>query len=128
MPGTAAPRRCQRVTSVPGTEDVFEHRHFYVNTLGFEVRTEHTMDNGFGWLTVGPPTQKELEIILMEPKPGPMFDEESVAALRMLLKKGALGSGAFAVDDCQKTYAELKARGVQFAGPPRKASTASRPS
>jgi hypothetical protein len=31
----------------------------------------------------------------------------------MLLKKGVLGSGAFAVDDRQKTYAELKARGVQ---------------
>ena len=31
-----------------------EAKKFYVNTLGFEVRTDHTMDGGFSWLTVGP--------------------------------------------------------------------------
>ena len=57
---------------------------FYVNKLGFEVRTDHTMDGGFRWLTVGPSEQKDLEIVLMQPKPGFMFDEESVAAIRTL--------------------------------------------
>ena len=93
-------------------------KNFYVNTLGFEVRTDHTMDGGFRWLTVGPKTQKDMEIVLMEPKAGPMFDEEAAAAVRLLLKKGLLGSGVFQVDNCRKTYEELKARGVQFAGPP----------
>jgi catechol 2,3-dioxygenase-like lactoylglutathione lyase family enzyme len=95
-----------------------EARDFYVNKLGFEVRTDQTMDGGFRWLTVGPKTQKELEIVLMEPKVGPMFDEEAAAAVRLLLKKGVLGSGVFEVDDCRKTYEELKAKGVQFAGAP----------
>jgi catechol 2,3-dioxygenase-like lactoylglutathione lyase family enzyme len=95
-----------------------EAKQFYVNTLGFEVRTDHTMDSGFRWLTVGPAGQKDLEIVLMEPKPGPMLDEEAAKAVRLLLKKGVLGSGAFEVDDCHKTYQELKAKGVQFAGPP----------
>ena len=31
-----------------------EAKKFYVDTLGFEVRTDHTMDGGFRWLTVGP--------------------------------------------------------------------------
>ena len=30
---------------------------FYVNKLGFEVRTDQKMDNGFRWLTVGPKGQ-----------------------------------------------------------------------
>jgi catechol 2,3-dioxygenase-like lactoylglutathione lyase family enzyme len=79
-----------------------EAKRFYVNTLGFEVRTDQTMDGGFRWLTVGPATQKDVEIVLMEPKAGPMFDEEAAAAIRLLLKKGVLGSGVFEVDDCRK--------------------------
>jgi catechol 2,3-dioxygenase-like lactoylglutathione lyase family enzyme len=95
-----------------------EAKDFYVNTLGFEVRTDHTMESGFRWLTVGPKSQPDLEIVLMEPKAGPMFDEDAARAVRSLLKKGLLGAGAFEVDDCRKTYEELKAKGVQFAGPP----------
>ena len=96
-----------------------EAKNFYVNKLGFEVRTDQTMDGGFRWLTVGPTTQKDLEIVLMEPSVGPMFDEESAQAVRLLLKKGVLGSGVFEVDDCKKTYEDLKAKGVQFAGAPQ---------
>lgn len=96
-----------------------EAKNFYVNKLGFEVRTDQTMDGGFRWLTVGPKTQKDLEIVLMEPSVGPMFDEEAAQAVRLLLKKGVLGSGVFEVDDCRKTYEDLKAKGVQFAGAPQ---------
>ena len=96
-----------------------EAKAFYVGKLGFEVRTDQTMDGGFRWLTVGPKTQPELEIVLVEPKVGPMFDDESAKAVRLLLKKGVLGSGVFETDDCQKTYEELKSKGVQFAGAPQ---------
>jgi len=92
---------------------------FYVRKLGFAVHTDHTMDGGFRWLTVTAPHQPDLEIVLMEPKAGPMLDEEAAAAIRLLLKKGVLGAGAFDVDDCRKTYEDLKARGVQFAGAPQ---------
>jgi catechol 2,3-dioxygenase-like lactoylglutathione lyase family enzyme len=92
---------------------------FYVDKLGFKVHTDATMDNGFRWLTVTAPEQPDLEIVLMEPKAGPMFDEESAAALRALMKKGLLGAGAFQVDDCRKTYEELKKKGVQFKGAPQ---------
>jgi catechol 2,3-dioxygenase-like lactoylglutathione lyase family enzyme len=95
-----------------------EAKDFYVNKLGFEVRTDSTMDGGFRWLTVGPKTQPDLEIVLMEPKAGPMFDEEAAAAVHVLLKKGVLGAGVFQVDDCRKTYEELKKKGVHFKGAP----------
>src|SRR6266850_1190768 len=58
------------------------------------------------------------EIILMEPKAGMLLDEESAAQLRSLIDKGVLGGGVFDADDIYKTYDELKARGVEFKGPP----------
>jgi predicted enzyme related to lactoylglutathione lyase len=91
---------------------------FYRDKLGFEVRTDATMDNGFRWLTVGPKTQPELEIILMPVVESPMFSADKVALLRKLIESGALGAGVMNVDDCQKTYEELKAKGVEFMAPP----------
>ena len=93
-------------------------KDFYVNKLGFAVHTDQTMDNGFRWLTVVPPAQKDLEIVLIEPIESPMLDAESAAAVRLLLKKGVLGAGAFETPDCKRTYETLKAKGVQFAGAP----------
>lgn len=93
-------------------------RDFYVNKLGFTVHTDHTMDGGFRWLTVTAPEQPDLEIVLLEPKEGPMLDADAAAAVRLLLRKGVLGAGAFETRDCQATYAALKAKGVQFAGAP----------
>jgi catechol 2,3-dioxygenase-like lactoylglutathione lyase family enzyme len=55
-------------------KDQEKAKDFYVNKLGFEVRTDATMDGGFRWLTVGPKGQPDLEIVLVEPKPGPMFN------------------------------------------------------
>ena len=92
-------------------------KSFYVEKLGFKVHTDHTMDNGFRWLTVVAPDQPDLEIVLLEPKEGPMLDPEA-AAVRLLLKKGVLGAGAFETTDCQATYRALKAKGVLFAGAP----------
>jgi len=91
---------------------------FYVTKLGLEVRTDAKMDNGFRWLTVGPKGQKDLEVILMlvgaDQKAGP----EAAEMLRTLIGKGALGAGVFETADCQKTYEELKEKGVEFLSPP----------
>lgn len=92
---------------------------FYVNKLGFEVKTDAKMDNGFRWLTVAPKEQgdQDLEIALM-PTNSPMANKEDMDALRALIKKGALGFGVFNTPDCRKTYEELKAKGVKFRGEP----------
>jgi catechol 2,3-dioxygenase-like lactoylglutathione lyase family enzyme len=93
-------------------------KDFYVNKLGFAVHTDQTMDHGFRWLTVVAPDQPDLEIALLEPTEGPMLDAEAAAALRLLLKKGVLGAGAFETKNCRATYDALKAKGVHFAGAP----------
>jgi catechol 2,3-dioxygenase-like lactoylglutathione lyase family enzyme len=91
---------------------------FYVNKLGFEVKTDAKMENGFRWLTVAPKEQGDssFEIVLM-PTEGP-GSGENMPAVRELVKKGALGAGVFFTDDCRKTYEELKAKGVKFRSEP----------
>ena len=42
-------------------------RDYYVAVLGFEPHTDVTMGEGFRWVTVGHPSQPELEITLMTP-------------------------------------------------------------
>ena len=91
---------------------------FYVNKLGFKVNTDVTMDNGFRWLTVNPPDQPDLEIILF-PSENNGFDEEVNKALKLLLEKGAMGAGAMYTPDCRATYEELKAKGVVFKSEPK---------
>jgi predicted enzyme related to lactoylglutathione lyase len=90
---------------------------FYTEKLGFEVRADVTMGS-FRWVTVAPKGQSDFELILMPIKPTPTMDEATCNTIRDLVQKGALGAGVFATADCRKTYAELKARGVEFLQPP----------
>ena len=91
---------------------------FYRDKLGFEIDTDAMLGEDFRWLTMRIKTQPGFEIILMEPKARMLLDEESAAQLRSLIDKGVLGGGVFDADDIYKTYEDLKARGVEFKGPP----------
>lgn len=91
---------------------------FYRDKLGFEVRMDHRMENGFRWLTVGPPGQQDLEIVLMKPTKEFLGDADSLEAMQRLISRGKMGAGVFYTSDCRKTYEELKDRGVEFISPP----------
>jgi predicted enzyme related to lactoylglutathione lyase len=97
-------------------------KDFYCNKLGFEVRTDATMGS-FRWLTVGPKTQPELELVLMKIQASEMgppgLTAEHAASLRTLVEAGVLGAGVWLTDDCMKTHAELEARGVEFLRKPK---------
>ena len=109
----------QRMTHVTvWVLDQEEARDFYVNKLGFEIRDDAKMDNGFRWLTVSPKGQPDLRIVLMSTAPGPMMDQETSDTLRGLIRKGVMGAGVFETADCKKTYEELKSAGVIFSQPP----------
>lgn len=86
---------------------------FYTEKLGFEVRNDMSIGGGFRWLTLSPPAQADLELILMEPGP-PQHDAETTKQLRELIAKGVLGMGVFHTDDCRKAHQELSERGVTF--------------
>jgi catechol 2,3-dioxygenase-like lactoylglutathione lyase family enzyme len=92
--------------------DQDDAKAFYIDKLGFVEATDITMGDGYRWVTVAHPDHPELQLTLM--KPGPPLDEESAAAFKRMLDKGALGAVGLATDDCHKTYDELRAKGVEF--------------
>jgi catechol 2,3-dioxygenase-like lactoylglutathione lyase family enzyme len=96
--------------------DQDEARKFYVDNLGFAGRADVKMGDGFRWVTIIQPDHPELEVTLMVP--GPPLDEEMAEAIRRSLAKGNMGGFGLQTIDCQKTYEELVAKGVEFIQPP----------
>ena len=92
---------------------------FYVNKLGFDVRTDAPMGPGMRWLTVGPKDQPDLEITLMAISEGMMFTKDTASQMRELVKNGTFGFGVFECKDIYATYEELKAKGVEFSKAPK---------
>lgn len=90
---------------------------FYVNKLGFKVNTDVKMDNGFRWLTLNPPAQPDLQVVLMPVTTNPMMKEEVRNAFKMLLEQGQMGGGVLQTPDCRATYEEMKAKGINVTEP-----------
>lgn len=90
---------------------------FYVDKLGFEVRTDQ--DLGFmRWLTVGVPGQPDRELLLERPG-APAHDDSTAEQVREMVTKGAGGGWiGLSTDDIHKTYEELTAKGVEFTESP----------
>ena len=90
---------------------------FYTEKLGMELREDVTMPElgDFRWLSVGPVGQPDVAIVLMAVPGPPVFDEETAAALKTLIAKGAAGGLFFRTDDIQGTYDELVKRWAEAA-------------
>lgn len=99
--------------------DYDKARTFYHDILGFTITMDQDMGNGARWLTVSPPNQPDLHFVLYKPAAFGNMDAETAAHLTAVLAKGMMGGGVLTTDDCQKTYAELKAKGVEFMQEPK---------
>jgi catechol 2,3-dioxygenase-like lactoylglutathione lyase family enzyme len=93
-------------------------RDFYTNKLGFKVVTDVPMNKESSWLTVAPPGQPDLEIVLFPVTTGRSMPKETADAFVELIKKGGFGYGVFECTDIYATYEELLAKGVEFIKPP----------
>jgi predicted enzyme related to lactoylglutathione lyase len=119
VPGSAALAgqvpidRLAQVTIIVRDQD--EALKFYVEKLGFEKRQDQTF-GGFRWLTVAPPGQKDVEIVLEKPAAdmGPARQQQLAAQI------GQAPSWVLESSDVQQAYEILKARGVDFERPPEK--------
>jgi catechol 2,3-dioxygenase-like lactoylglutathione lyase family enzyme len=98
-------------------KDQNEALRFYTEKLGFEIRADFT-NGDYRWLTVGLPSQPDLEFQLAALKPSHALTQDEVHHLTEVVEAGKLGSGPWKTNDCQKTYETLKARGVEFLQPP----------
>ena len=94
-------------------------KEFYTEKLGFDVREDNTLPamDDYRWLTVSPPGQPDVRIILSYPGP-PAVDGESAEMIFEMMARGALGPGIIRTDDCRRTCAELEARGVELTQQP----------
>jgi catechol 2,3-dioxygenase-like lactoylglutathione lyase family enzyme len=96
--------------------DQDEAKAFYTDVLGFEERKDISMGEGFRWVTIGHPSQPELDLTLMVP--GPPLDDQMAEAVRRSLANGSMGGFGLTTDDCRKSYEELSAKGVVFVQEP----------
>ena len=93
---------------------------FYTQKLGMEVRADVTLPEmgDFRWLTVGPPGQTDVSIVLMAIPGPPVMDAETAEEVRHLMGKGFAGTIFLTTDDAYASYEELKGRGVEFVEEP----------
>ncbi len=79
---------------------------FYTDKLGFTIITDQPFDEKQRWIELRVP-KAETRVVLFTPN----GDEKRI---------GSFMNMSYACDDIDKTYAELKKRGVEFEGPPQK--------
>jgi len=93
---------------------------YWTSKVGMEVRTDVTIAEmgNFRWLTVGPPSQPDVSIVLMAIPGPPVMDSETAAQLRTLMEKGFAGTVFLTTEDCRRSYEELRNRGVEFTEAP----------
>jgi predicted enzyme related to lactoylglutathione lyase len=101
-------------------QDQDEALAFYTEKLGWEVRADVTLPEmgDFRWLTVGPAGQEDFSVVLMAIPGPPAFEEETAEQLRSVVAKGVAAPIFLTTDDCQASYEELKARGLEFVDAP----------
>jgi catechol 2,3-dioxygenase-like lactoylglutathione lyase family enzyme len=93
---------------------------FYTEKLGWEVRADVTvpeLDN-FRWLTVGPPGQPDVSVVLNAIPGPPVMDAETADQVRSVMAKGWAGQVMLTSDDVQASYEELRGRGIEFVEEP----------
>jgi len=94
---------------------------FWTEKVGMEVQSDVTLPEmgDFRWLTVGPPGQEDVSIVLMAIPGAPVMDEETSGQVHDLMAKGFAGTVFLTTDDCHASYEELKSRGVEFSEGPQ---------
>ncbi len=93
---------------------------FWRDKVGFEVREDVTVPEmgNFRWLTVAPPGQDDIAVVLMAIPGPPMTDAGTSQEIAALTAKGFAGTVFLTTDDCMKAYEEMSARGVEFTEAP----------
>ena len=101
-------------------QDQEEALAFWTEKVGFEVRADVTMPEmgDFRWLTVGPPGQEDVTVVLMAIPGEPMIDKTTQAQISDLAAKGFAGTVFLTTEDCRADYEALVARGVEFSEAP----------
>jgi catechol 2,3-dioxygenase-like lactoylglutathione lyase family enzyme len=95
--------------------DQQEAKKYYTETLGFIVKSDNPFpgDPSNRWITVAPPGQTDMEVVLQPPEWGPAGDMES--------RKESIGKYpgfVLSSTNCRKDCETLESKGVHIISPP----------
>ncbi len=85
---------------------------FYRDVLGLGVRNDVGFE-GMRWVTVGAPSQPDVDIVLEPPVADPNASPADKEAAAVLLAKGLLRGVIFRTDDCDATFERIRAAGAE---------------
>ena len=85
---------------------------FYRDVIGLELRNDVGYA-GARWLTMGPPSQPDVNIVLETVNADPAASPEDREALSRLLAKGMLRAVVFATPDCDAAFEKISAAGAE---------------
>jgi predicted enzyme related to lactoylglutathione lyase len=90
---------------------------FYRDVLGFEVRSDVSY-GGMRWVTVGSPSQPDVNIVLEPPAADPGISASDRAVIGDLLAKGLLRGLNFSTSDLEGTFERVVATGADVVQEP----------
>jgi uncharacterized glyoxalase superfamily protein PhnB len=90
---------------------------FYRDSLGFEVRNDVGY-KGMRWITVGPPDQPDISIVLYPPAASPGITDEERRTIAEMMAKGTFASIVLAAKDLDGTWERLEASDAEIVQEP----------
>ncbi len=91
---------------------------FYRDVLGFEVRGDVGYE-GMRWITVGPPNQPDVSIVLEPPvTPGCGITDEEGRTIAEMMAKGTYSGVNLATEDLEDTFDKIQASDAEIVQEP----------
>lgn len=90
---------------------------FWRDTLGFEVRNDVGYD-GMRWITVGPPDQPGMSIVLHPPAADPGITDDERRTIAEMMAKGTYAIITLATADLDGVFERLQASDVEVVQEP----------
>lgn len=90
---------------------------FYRDALGFEVRNDVGYQD-MRWITVGPPGQPDVNVVLYPPNADPAITEEEGRVVTEMIAKGTFASIMLAAPDVDAAFERIQSHDVEVVQEP----------
>ena len=98
-------------------DDPDESLAFYRDNLGFEIRNDVGY-KGMRWITVGPPDQPGVSIVLYPPTATPGITDDETRTIAEMMAKGTYASILLATKDLDGAFERLQAGDAEIVQEP----------
>ncbi|KPN18222.1 VOC family protein [Arthrobacter sp. Edens01] len=92
--------------------DPDESLAFYRDALGFEVRNDVGYE-GMRWITVGPPDQPEVSVVLYPPTADPAITDEESRMIAEMMAKGTFATLVLSSADVDAAFDSVMSAGAE---------------